>query len=318
MAESPLIAVTGANGFVGGALYRSLQQAGFRVVPLVRSLEHAAELDSPVPVGHIDTNTQWTKALQGVQCVIHCAARVHVMNDQSLDPLAEFRKVNTAGTQALAEQAAACGVKRLVFVSTVKVMGERTEPGKPFQASDSPAPLDPYSQSKWEAELALQAVSLETGMEITIVRPPLVYGPGVGGNFEQLLRLVGKGLPLPLGAIRNRRSLIALDNLAHLLTICATHPQAANETFLVSDGWAPSTTELIRAVAVAQKRKARLWPVPPRILRLAGQLTGRLAQIERLTDSLEVDDRKTRHLLDWQPPITFEEGIQRTLRTNTI
>lgn len=319
--ERSLIAVTGANGFVGQALCAHLTGSGHTVRPLVRTLAAgpatATASTGALAVGDIHAETDWSTALQGVQSLVHCAARVHVMHETAADPVSQFRAVNTEGTRALARQAVAAGVRRLVFVSSIKVLGEHTEPRRPFMA-DSPAnPQDPYGQSKWEAEQALHQVARETGLEVVVVRPPLVYGPGVAGNFRQLVRLVASGIPLPLGAIDNRRSLIALDNLVSLLSLCARHPAAPGHTFLASDGDAPSTPRLVQGLAAAMGRQARLWPVPVAWLVAAGRLTGHRAQVERLVQSLEVDDRHTRSVLGWAPSITFEEGLRRAVGAAT-
>jgi len=315
MTEPSLIAVTGASGFVGRALCDSLSASGHSVRPLVRSRGHARTPVDAMAVGDIGAGTDWSTALQGVHCVVHCAARVHVMHETATNPLAQFRAVNTEGTRSLALQAVALGVRRLVFVSSIKVLGESTSSRLPFTGLDEPQPQDPYSQSKWEAEQALHQISQTRGLELVVVRPPLVYGPGVGGNFRLLARLAASGLPLPLGAVDNRRSLIALDNLVQLLTLCTWHPAAPGHTFLASDGNDPSTPQLVRALAAAQGRSARLLPVTVSWLRAAGRLTGRLDQVERLVGSLQVDDQLTRKVLDWVPSIDFEEGIHRAVGT---
>lgn len=313
MAEPVVLAVTGASGFVGRALCEALTAQGHAVRPLVRTRTHGRAPATAMPVGNIDANTDWTQALRGVDCVVHCAARVHVMRETAYESLAQFRAVNTEGTRALAQQASAAGVRRLVFVSSIKVLGESTEPLTPFTATDLPQPQDAYGQSKWEAEQALHKIGQSTGLQVVVVRPTLVYGPGVGGNFRLLARLAASGLPLPLGAINNRRSLIALDNLVHLLALCTQHPAALGHTFLASDGDDPSTPQLVQTLASAQGKSARLLPVPMPWLRMAGQLAGRGDQVDRLVDSLQVDDRLTRTVLGWAPIIDFEEGIRRTV-----
>ncbi|MGS5088200.1 UDP-glucose 4-epimerase family protein [Hydrogenophaga sp. A37] len=302
------IAVTGASGFVGRALCARLREQGRSVLPLVRTatLEQA---DARV-VGDLGPETDWSHALQGIDCVVHCAARVHVMRDDEPDPLGAFRRVNVEGTQALALAAAAAGARRLVFVSSLKVHGEQTLPGVPFQAHTPPAPQDAYGQSKWEAEQALWKVSATTGLEIAVVRPPLVYGPGVKANFLKLMQLVAKGLPLPFGGIHNHRSLLALGNLTDLLQICTDHPNAAGQTFLASDDQDMSTPELIRGLAAAMGRRATLLPVPVSWLRLAGLLTGQTPQIERLMGSLQVDIGHTREVLSWSPPWSVQQGLK--------
>jgi len=301
-----MIAVTGATGFVGGAVVSALARSGHDVRPLSR-LPGAGM----VSVGDIGPDTDWSQALKGVTCVIHCAARVHVMKEAAADALTAFRSVNTTGTRRLAEQAAQAGVRRMVFVSSVKVNGESTQPGRPFRSSDTPAPLDAYGQSKWEAEQALWAVCSATGLQGVVVRPPLVYGPGVGANMARLMKLVASGLPLPLGSIQNRRSLVALDNLSNLLVHCTEHAAATGRTFLVSDGEDLSTPDLIRQMALAMGRNARLVPVPVGLLRLGGQLTGRGAEVARLVDSLQVDLAPTRDALSWSPPVSVLDGLQK-------
>ncbi|MBT9551213.1 MAG: SDR family oxidoreductase [Hydrogenophaga sp.] len=304
-----VIAVTGASGFVGRALCASMRTQGRTVVPLVRTADQTHPAGARA-IGDIGPDTDWTHALRGVDCVVHCAARVHVVHDEHPDPLGAFRRVNVDGTRALAMAAAAAGVRRLVFVSSLKVHGEQTLPGAPFHARSTPAPQDAYGQSKWEAEQALWAVSATTGLEIVVVRPPLVYGPGAKANFLRLMQWVARGLPLPLGGIHNRRSLLALDNLTDLLQICIDHPAAAGQTLLASDDHDMSTPELIRGLATAMGRPARLLPVPVSWLRLAGRLTGQTPQIERLTGSLQVDIGHTREVLSWTPPWTVQQALK--------
>ena len=306
-----MILVTGANGFVGRGLCAELAARGRPFRTAVR------DLPEPDPqafgVGDIHADTDWEAALAGAEAVIHCAARVHVMQDSAADPLTAFRAVNVEGTQRLAEVAATVGVRRLVFLSSIKVNGESTAPGAPFRASDSPRPSDAYAVSKWEAEQALHAVASRTGLEVVLVRPPLVYGPGVRANFERLMRLVARGAPIPLGKVDNRRSMVGLDNLVDLLIRCVDHPAAAGQTFLVSDGRDLSTPEWIRMLAAVIGRPARLLPVPPALLRLGGRLTGRGAEVERLIDSLQLDIESTCETLDWSPPVSVEEGLSRTV-----
>jgi len=262
-------------------------------------------------------DTDWSKALLGVHCVVHCAARVHMMRETAGDPLTAFREVNVVGTRRLAEAAAAAGVRRLVFLSSVKVMGEITRAGRPFRVDDGPQPVDPYGQSKWEAEQALRDVSRNTGMELVVIRPPLVYGPGVRANFLRLMKVVERGWPLPLGAIDNRRSMVALDNLVDLVALCVRHPQAAGQTFFVSDGIDLSTAGLVRAMAAARGVAPRLWSVPVWWLRLAGAVTGHRATVSRLVDSLQVDLQPTCERLDWQPVLSPEEGLRRMFAART-
>jgi nucleoside-diphosphate-sugar epimerase len=304
-----MIAVTGASGFVGSAVVAALGRSGRAARALSR--QAGAGL---VAVGNIGPDTDWSEALQGVTSVIHCAARVHVMKETEADALDAFRSANVAGTRRLAEQAALAGVQRLVFVSSVKVHGEATLPGAPFRATDTPAPQDAYGQSKWEAEQALWAVCGATGMQGVVVRPPLVYGPGVAANMARLMKLVASGLPLPLGSIKNRRSLVALGNLTDLLVRCVDHPAATGRTFLVSDDEDLSTPDLVRQMALVMGRSAKLVPVPVSLLRLGGRLTGHQAEVARLVDSLQVDLAPTKNALSWSPPLTVLEGLQNMAR----
>lgn len=244
--------------------------------------------------------------------VVHLAARVHVMNDKSPDPLAEFRRVNVEGTAALARQAAAAGVRRFVFLSSVKVNGEFTEAVQPFTADDEPAPEDPYGVSKYEAEKLLQKIAAETGMEVVIIRSPLVYGPGVKANFESMMRWLARGVPLPLAAVtENRRSLLALDNLVDLIVTCLNHPAAANQTFLVSDGEDLSTAELLKRMGAAMGQTVRLFYMPPALLRLGATVLNKPGIYQRLCGSLRLDITKTKHVLEWSPPVTVDEGLRR-------
>jgi nucleoside-diphosphate-sugar epimerase len=310
------VLVTGASGFVGRALLGALAERGRPARAALRRPDGGAALpagtDAAV-VGEIDGTTDWASALRGVDVVVHLAARVHMMRDDAADPLAEYRRVNTAGTERLARDAARAGVRRMVFVSSVKVHGEGGGPA-PLRASDAPAPADPYGVSKAEAEEALHRVAAETGMEVVVLRPPLVYGPGVGANFLSLFRAVDRGLPLPLGRVRNRRSLVFVGNLADAILRAADHPDAAGRTFLVSDGEPVSTPALIRAVARALGRRPRLLPVPVALLHAAGAATGRGPAVSRLTGSLEVDSAPIRDTLAWTPPATLDEGLAATAR----
>jgi nucleoside-diphosphate-sugar epimerase len=266
-----------------------------------------------VVLGDIHTSTTLAAALRGVDVVVHLAARVHMMNDDAPDTLTEFRRVNVEGTVALARAAVEHGVRRIVFVSSVKVNGEATA-GRPFTEDDAPAPQDPYGVSKREAEDALRTIGARTGMEITIVRPALVYGPGVRANFLHLLKTVERGIPLPLPNIQNRRSLVGVENLADLLVECVGHPGAANETFMASDGEDVSTRELVARMAKALGRPARFLPVPESAIRLAARMTGKEAAVDRLFGSLVVDSSKARQKLGWKPPVTLDNGLAATAR----
>lgn len=273
----------------------------------------AGALPANVETARIDglTVTQsWAAALQGVEVIIHAAARVHVMDEQSADPLAEFRAVNVEATRHLAQESVAAGVKRFVFVSSIKVNGEETVPGHPFTADALPQPQDPYGQSKLEAEQVLFAIARQTGLEVVVVRPPLVYGPGVRANFASLMGALRRRLPLPFAAIDNRRSLVARDNLVDLLLVCARHPAAPGQVFLVSDGEDLSTAQLCRGLSEALGVRPRLLPVPPGVLRLLGQVTGRSQQIQRLLGSLQVDISETRRRLGWVPPVSAERALR--------
>lgn len=309
------ILVTGAAGFVGRALSERLQAVpGARVVAGLRdagSLSTAANVDRLI-LGDLAADAIDPAALQDIAVVVHCAARVHVMQERSDDPLADFRRVNLQGTLKLAQAAAQAGVKRFIFLSTIKVNGEQTLPGSSFTADDCPAPSDPYAVSKFEAEQALLQLAAEGAMEVVIIRPPLVYGPGVKANFLSMMRWLSKGLPLPLGAIHNRRSLVGLPNLLDLLVCCLDHPAATNQVFLVSDGESLSTTELLRKLASALRRPARLLPVPQGWLQTGAVLLGRRSVGQRLCGSLSVDIDKNRQLLGWTPPFSSDQVLRQT------
>jgi len=308
--------VSGANGFVGLKLCQKLLEEGWYVRGAVRSSAAAVKLPKGTEVIKVDAigpHTGWAGKLDGIDTVIHLAARVHVMKETTDDPISEFRYVNTAGTEHLAWAAAKAGVRRLAYVSSIKVNGERTM-GAPFTEDDEPAPEDPYAQSKWEAEQALQRISAETGLQTVVVRSPLVYGPGVKGNFLRLMQWVEKGIPLPLSVVRNRRSLIALDNLVDVLVECIESPQAAGQTFLVADGEDLSTSELIRSIGKALGRRVRLFPFPSLLLRLGVKLLGMEDVTSRLLDSLVVDTSKVKKLLNWDPPVSVWDGLQQTAR----
>jgi nucleoside-diphosphate-sugar epimerase len=267
-----------------------------------------------VIVADLGPDTDWTAAVMDVDVVVHTAARVHLMHDSAPDPLAEFRRVNVDGTVKLARQAAEAGVRRFIFLSSIKVNGERTEPGRPFRADDVPAPLDPYGISKREAEDALRRVANETSMELVVIRPVLVYGLGVKANVAAMMQWLQRGIPLPLGAIHNKRSLVAVGNLVDLILTCVAHPGAAGQIFLVSDGEDISTTALLRRMAGALDVPARLIPVPATVLRLAAQLLGRTDLARRLFESLQVDAGPTRVRLGWTPPISIDQALRETAR----
>ena len=307
------VLVTGVNGFVGRALSVEAVARVLTVRGVTRSHCSLPKGVEGVVVDRIDGDTDWQDVLLGCDVVVHLAARVHVMQETAVNPLIEFRQINVQGTLNLARQAAAAGVARFVFISSIKVNGESTQLGSPFKAGDVPAPLDTYGVSKMEAEQGLREIALQTGMEVVIIRPPLVYGPGVKVNFETMMRWLQCGIPLPLGAIHNQRSLVALDNLVDLILLCLTHPAAANQTFLVSDGEDVSTTELLLRTGFALGSPARLLPVPASLLKLAATIVGKRDIAQRLCSSLQVDISKTRHLLGWVPPISVQEGLQRAV-----
>ncbi len=306
------VLVTGATGFVGNRLCKTLTEAGYNVRAGFRRpypYNNDLAVQESVVVGDIGSNSKWEDALQDVDCVIHLAARVHVMKEVDGDPLAAFLEVNSEGTVCLAEQAAGLGVKRFVYVSSIKVNGEETSHTS-FAADDQPNPQDFYGVSKAEAELRLQEISSRTGMAVVIVRPPLVYGSGVRGNFLRLMKLVEHGIPLPFAMVNNTRSMITLKNLTDLLVKCLEHPKAVGEIFLVSDGIDWSTPGLIRSIAQNMDVPARLFPVPLLLLMVAGRITGQWGAISRICSSLQVDFSKTQELLEWTPSQSPEEGIQ--------
>lgn len=313
-----IVAVTGANGFVGQALARHLADNGHQVRAYVRRPERLVPAIgiATVLAPDLGFKADWQfRPRDAIDVVVHTAARVHVMQDGVADPLEEYRRVNVAGTVALARQAAQVGVKRFVFLSSIKVNGESTAVGQPFTADDVPVPEDSYGTSKHEAEQLLLQIAAETGMEVVIIRPPLIYGPGVKANFESMMRWLARGVPLPLGAVRsNRRSLVSLDNLVDLLLTCIDHPAAVNETFLVSDGVDLSTADLLRRVGNAIGRPARLLTVPPVLLRAAAMLLGKGDMVQRLLGDLQVDISHTCKTLGWKPPISVDEGLRRAVK----
>jgi nucleoside-diphosphate-sugar epimerase len=312
-ADAGRILITGAGGFVGRALCAALRQEQFTAIAALRRIPGGTGLAQEIAVGDLGPDTDWHAALRGVSCVVHLAARTHVLNDRCPDPLAEYRRINVAATEHLARQAARSGVCRFVFLSSVKVNGESTT-SRPFSEHDEPRPEDAYGISKREAEDALRAICSETGMEIVILRPPLVYGPGVKGNFLQLLKAVARGLPLPLALIDNRRSLVYVGNLVDAIIACIREPAAAGRTFLVSDGEDLSTPEMIRRLARAMDRSPRLLPCPPALLALAARLLGREAAFRRLSGSLAVDSSLLRETLGWQPRYSVNQGLSETVQ----
>jgi nucleoside-diphosphate-sugar epimerase len=303
------VLVTGASGFVGRALCQHLEAHGIHVRRALRRAP-AGHIGDHVVVGEIGPHTDWREALVGVDVVAHLAARVHVMQDSAPDPAAEYRKVNVEGTRALAMTAGRAGVRRFLLLSSVKVNGEATP--YPYTEDHAPKPDDLYAISKLEAEQVLQEVAAKAGMEWTIVRPPLVYGPGVGANFLRLVQAVARRRPLPIAAVANLRSVVYVGNLVDAIRICLEHPDAANQTFLVRDGEDVSTPDLARRVARALGVSPILLPVPVRVLHLLGRLLGREATVRRLAGSLQVDDARLRAKVEWHPPYSLDEGLQAT------
>lgn len=265
-------------------------------------------------LGELGSSVVWD-AESAIDTVVHCAARVHVMSETASDPLVEFRKANVQGTLDLAREAVSRGVRRFIFISSIKVNGEGTEPGRPYTADSPPNPVDPYGVSKREAEQALLDLAEETGLEVVIIRPVLVYGPGVKANVQTMMRWLKRGVPLPLGAIHNRRSLVSLDNLVDLIITCIEHPAAVGQVFLVSDGEDLSTTELLRRMGRALGAPARLLPVPASWIGAAAKVLNRQAFARRLCGSLRVDIMKTRQVLGWTPPVGVDQALEKTARS---
>lgn len=305
--------VTGANGFVGSALCARLLRDGMSVRGAVRSLNKLPRGAEATAIGDLSSQTDWSAALRNVEQIVHLAARVHLMNDDNSEPLAEFRRVNVDATAALARQAALAGVRRFVFLSSIKVNGEFTVDGKPFTADDVPSPEDPYGVSKYEAEQLLRQIAAETGMKVVIIRPPLVYGPGVKANFELMMKWLSRGVPLPLASVtENRRSFVALDNLVDLIVTCLNHPVYFNQIFLVSDGEDISTAALLKRTSEAIGYPARLFDLPIVLLKLGAMMVRKPGMYQRLCGSLQLDIDKTRQLLGWKPPVSVDEGLRRT------
>jgi nucleoside-diphosphate-sugar epimerase len=308
------VLVTGASGFIGQALLKRLSEE--------KGLEIGAAVRRPIPgpvagvkyvqVAELGPNTVWTEAVSKTEVLVHAAARVHVMDDMAADPLTEFRRVNVEGTLSLARQAIVAGVQRFVFISSIKVNGDGTPIGRPYRADDRPAPTDPYGASKLEAEEGLRELLSGTRMKLVVIRPSLVYGPAVKANFLTMMQWVRKGLPLPFANVRNKRSLVALDNLVDLILSCCVHPAALDQTFLAADGEDLSTTELLRRLAAAMNQRVRLFPVPIRVLRAATSLVGRRDLAQRLFGSLQVDISKASEVLGWAPPVSVDHALRST------
>ena len=331
------ILLTGASGFVGQALAKEFDAEGHAVTALLRgaskNLPSRVKQIPLVELGHLSKTTR-INALAGIEnrdslecyeeikdalkqtdVIVHAAARVHIMNDHAEDPLAIYREINTKSTLRLASMAASQGVKRFIFLSTIKVNGEQTNNRSPFTETDDCQPSDAYAVSKYEAEIGLAQIAKETGMEVVIIRPPLVYGPGVKGNFASMINWVKKGVPLPLGSVKNHRSLIALENLVNFISLCLAHPKAANETFLISDGEDLSTTQLIQKIALILRKKNRLFPIPVKLIQLLASLVGKEAIVNRVFGSLQIDSGKARRILNWKPLINIDEQLRRMIRS---
>ncbi|MFA0237736.1 UDP-glucose 4-epimerase family protein [Vibrio sp. 10N.222.55.C7] len=305
------ILVTGSTGFVGSRVVELARERDWNVTSVVR--KQIEPLTNSLVIPSIDGSTDWSGAFEGVDCVVHCAARVHQMNESELDAQAAYREINTLGTLNLAKQAVEAGAKRFVFVSSIKVNGEFTEPGSPFQPDLSNIPQDPYGLSKYEAEVELNQLSKETGLEVVIIRPPLVYGPGVKANFLSMMRMIDKGIPLPFGAIKNQRSLVYLENLCSLILTCCQHPSAPGHTFLASDNHDVSTTQLMQTIALSMNKTPRLLPIPMSWIQLVASVLKKQHIAQRICGSLQVETRLTKEILGWVPPVTFEEGIKKTV-----
>lgn len=311
--EINTILVTGANGFVGRALCEELVRLGISVKAICRESKNFDLAGCVViQIPSIDAETDWTASLNKVNTIIHLAARVHVMNDHATNPLEEFLKVNFEGTESLARQAARAGIKRFIYMSSIKVNGEYTIEGGPFSETCAPNPQDYYAISKLKAEQALLAIGEKTGMEVVIVRPPLIYGPGVKANFLNLIKLVDKSLPLPLGDIHNSRSMVYVGNVVSALIACATHRKAANQIYLISDGEDISTPQLIAKISTVLNSRNRTFYFPISLIYFAATLFGKRAAIQRLTQSLIIDSAKIRKELGWQPPFTLIDGLKIT------
>ena len=300
--------ITGASGFIGSALLNALSDKHFMAVPVYRQAYNNAAC-----ISDINEDTDWSSALENIDVIIHSAARVHIMAESHHDSLTEFRKVNVDGTLNLARQAAKNGVQRFIYLSSIKVNGESTFQENAFTEHVREIPVDPYSLSKYEAESGLREISDETGMEVVIIRPPLVYGPNVKANFLNLVKLADTGVPLPFGAINNKRSMVYVENLVDFIIKCVVNPAAANQTFLISDGDDLSLKRLLRMMRTALGRPARLLSIPSVLFRIAGRLTGKAAVVDRLVGDLRVDSAKAQELLGWTPPFTIQQGIQATI-----
>jgi nucleoside-diphosphate-sugar epimerase len=310
------ILVTGATGFVGAPLIELLSSQGHQVIGTVRAAPLPGDSFSGVEfkaVGDIHGSLDWMPHLTCIDAVVHLANRAHVMNESDANLLALYRTINTEGTLQLARQAAAAGVKRFIFISSVKVNGESTLPGQRFSPASENIPTDPYGLSKYEAEQGLKELILKTAMDVVIIRPPLIYGPGVKANFLKMVQWVEKGFPLPLGSIANQRSLLGIDNVLNFISVCLTHPKAAGKTFLISDDHDVSTTKLLKEIASAMHRPPRLLPIPQFVLEKGLILLGQGHMAERLCGSLQLDITLAKTLLSWKPPFSFKDQLNKTV-----
>jgi len=329
-AEGRRVLITGATGFVAKSLYPFLASTGFHVRLAVREIQAARDMEREISapasskhqktktidvrsIGTIDANTDWRSALSGVDVVIHLAARAHVMKDNASDVLSAFRTVNVGGSECLARQAAAAHIRRFVYVSSVKVNGEQTH-DHPFNENDPPHPEDAYGLSKWEAEQVLWGVATHSSMEVVVLRPPLLYGPGVKGNFYTLMRAIARGVPIPIASVHNQRSLLYVGNLVNAILLCLDQPAAAGKTYLLADAVDLSSPDLARCIGDALGRQARLLPCPSALLKLAGAVAGRSAAMSRLLGSLQVDSGKIRRELGWRPCTEIAQGLAETAR----
>lgn len=303
------VLVTGANGFVGKALMSHLQSLS---CPVIGGVRHAVYGRDFIKIPSLEPQTDWNDALKGVKLIVHCAGRAHVLSDKSIDSKTEFQRINVAGTLNLARQAVVLGVKRFVFISSIGVNGNTST--MPFRETDKPNPQEAYAKSKFEAELGLRTIAAQTMMEVTIIRPPLIYGPAAPGNFGRLVAVLHRGIPLPFGAIHNKRSLIGIDNLIDLIAKSLFHPSAANQTFLASDGEDLSTTDLLRRIGSALGKPARLLPLPIPLLIAAASIVGRREMAQKIFNSLQINISKVCNMLGWIPPMSVDEGLRRVAK----
>jgi len=315
MKKKETLLITGITGFVGKALAEHLiNNSNYNIIATTRRKIPLHKNIKQIVVGDLNTNIDWSNILTKVDHIIHLAGRAHIMQDTAKNPLNEFRKTNTESTLKLAKQAAKSGIKRFIFLSSIKVNGESTKPNKPFKHNHPSNPSDPYAQSKHEAEQELKKIANTSKMEIVIIRPPLIYGPQVKANFKKMIQWVQKGIPLPLGAINNKRSFVSLDNLTDLITLCLQHPKAANQTFLVSDNHDLSTTELLQRIAQALGKNTPLIPIPSNIITRVASLLGKKDLAQRLCGSLQVDIQHTKQTLNWHPPIKLNNALKKTVK----